>query len=140
MIQEQPQTTLVDLGLITHVIPEDQEPTSLYPHDKLLCWHYRLGHLYNNPSAFSHARNPFAWPASMVRCQSAHGGSRQKTKTPEKQPHGTGRLSPWTNWSPTLMSSSPNLRASSYNNDISMLRFLWTSSLLILLYTSSTTS
>ena len=40
-----PQTTLIDLGLITHMIPEDQEPTSLNPHDKLLRWHYRLGHL-----------------------------------------------------------------------------------------------
>ena len=31
-----PQTTLIDLGLITHVIPEDQEPTSLDPRDELL--------------------------------------------------------------------------------------------------------
>ena len=45
MTQEQPQTTMVDLGPITHVIPEDQEPTSLDPHDELLRWHYRLGHL-----------------------------------------------------------------------------------------------
>ena len=45
MTQGQPQTTLVDLGPITHVIPEDQEPTSLDPHDELLRWHYRLGHL-----------------------------------------------------------------------------------------------
>ena len=50
MTQEQPQTTLVALGQITHVIPEDQEPTS-----KEL------------PSAFLHARNPFAQPASTVR-------------------------------------------------------------------------
>ena len=40
-----PQTTIIDLGPITHVIPEDQEPTSLDPHDELLRWHYRLGHL-----------------------------------------------------------------------------------------------
>ena len=40
-----PQTTLIDLGPITHVIPEDQDPTSLDLHDKLLRWHYRLGHL-----------------------------------------------------------------------------------------------
>ena len=31
-----PQTTLIDLGLITHVIPENQELTSLDPHDELL--------------------------------------------------------------------------------------------------------
>ena len=33
---EHPQTTMVDLGPITHVIPEDQEPTSLDLHDELL--------------------------------------------------------------------------------------------------------
>ena len=43
--QGQPQTTMLDLGPITHVIPEDDEPTSMDPHDKLLRWHYRLGHL-----------------------------------------------------------------------------------------------
>ena len=45
MTQGQPHTTTVDLGPITHTIPEDQEPTSLDPHDELLRWHYRLGHL-----------------------------------------------------------------------------------------------
>ena len=40
-----PSTTLVDLGPISHVIPEDDEPTTLNPHDKLLRWHYRMGHL-----------------------------------------------------------------------------------------------
>ena len=40
-----PMTTQVDLGPITQVIPEDTEPTSLDPHDELLRWHYRLGHL-----------------------------------------------------------------------------------------------
>ena len=34
----EPKTTLVDLGPITHVIPEDQEPTLLDPHDELLRW------------------------------------------------------------------------------------------------------
>ena len=34
------QTTLVDLGPITHMIPEDQEPMTLDPHDELLQWHY----------------------------------------------------------------------------------------------------
>ena len=43
--QGQTQTTMVDLGPITHVIPEDDEPNSLDPHDELLRWHYRLGHL-----------------------------------------------------------------------------------------------
>ena len=43
--QGQPQTTVVDLGHPTHVIPEDQELTSLDPHDELPRWHYRLGHL-----------------------------------------------------------------------------------------------
>ena len=40
-----PMTTRVDLGPIPQVIPEDPEPTSLDPHDELLRWHYRLGHL-----------------------------------------------------------------------------------------------
>ena len=40
-----PQTTIVDLGPITHVIPDDPEPKSLDPQDELLRWHYRLGHL-----------------------------------------------------------------------------------------------
>ena len=40
-----PMTTLVDLGPMSHVIPEDPEPTSLDPHDELLRRHYRLGHL-----------------------------------------------------------------------------------------------
>ena len=41
----QPQTTVVDLGPITHVIPDDPEPKSMDPQDELLRWHYRLGHL-----------------------------------------------------------------------------------------------
>ena len=45
LMTAEPQTTLVNLCLITHVIPDDQEPTSLDPHDELLCWHYHLGHL-----------------------------------------------------------------------------------------------
>ena len=41
----QPQTTVVDLGPITYVIPEDPEPKSLDPQDELLRWHYCLGHM-----------------------------------------------------------------------------------------------
>ena len=40
-----PETSLVDMGPVTHVIPDDKEPTALDPHDELLRWHYRLGHL-----------------------------------------------------------------------------------------------
>ena len=43
--QEHPQNMMVDLGPITHVIPDDQEQTSLDPHDEMLRWNYRLGHL-----------------------------------------------------------------------------------------------
>ena len=39
-----PMTTIMDLGPIPQVIPEDPEPTSLNPHDELLRWHCRLGH------------------------------------------------------------------------------------------------
>ena len=40
-----PMTTIVELGPIPQMIPDDPEPTSLNPHDELLQWHYRLGHL-----------------------------------------------------------------------------------------------
>ena len=40
-----PQATVIGLGPVPHVIPEDQEPKSLDPQDELLQWHYRLGHL-----------------------------------------------------------------------------------------------
>ena len=40
-----PSTTLVNLGLLSHVIPEDNKPTSLSPHDELLRFHYHMGHL-----------------------------------------------------------------------------------------------
>ena len=42
---QEPMTTLVDLDPISHMIPEDPEPTSLDPHDELLRWNYHLGHL-----------------------------------------------------------------------------------------------
>ena len=42
---EAPKTSLVDMGPIAHVIPDDKEPTTLDPHDELLHWHYCLGHL-----------------------------------------------------------------------------------------------
>ena len=74
----EPKTTLVDLGPVTHVIPEDQEPTSLDPHDELLRWHYRLGHLPFDctrqhalkeqlKSVSWPARNPSARPANMAK-------------------------------------------------------------------------
>ena len=40
-----PKTSIVDMGPVSHVSPDDKEPTSLDPHDELLRWHYRLGHL-----------------------------------------------------------------------------------------------
>ena len=40
-----PQTTVLDLGPIPHVIPDEPEPKSLDPQDELLRWHYRLEHL-----------------------------------------------------------------------------------------------
>ena len=45
VMTELPQTSIVDMGPVPHVIPDDKEPTSLDPHDELLRWHYRLGHL-----------------------------------------------------------------------------------------------
>ena len=45
VMTEAPKTSLVDMGPVTHVIPDDKEPTALDPHDELLHWHYRLGQL-----------------------------------------------------------------------------------------------
>ena len=42
---EAPKTSLVDMGPITHVIPDNKEPAAVDPHDELLRWRYRLGHL-----------------------------------------------------------------------------------------------
>ena len=39
VMTEAPKASLVDMGPVTHVIPDDQEPTSLDPHDELLRWH-----------------------------------------------------------------------------------------------------
>ena len=50
-----PMTTIVGLGPIPQVIPEDPEPTSLNPHDELLRWHYCQGHL------------PFEWVKQLAR-------------------------------------------------------------------------
>ena len=45
IMTELPKTSIINMGPVPHVIPDDQEPTSLDPHDELLRWHYRLGHL-----------------------------------------------------------------------------------------------
>ena len=45
VMTEVPKASLVDMGPVTHVIPDEPEPTSLDPHDELLRWHYCLGHL-----------------------------------------------------------------------------------------------
>ena len=39
------KTSIINVGPVPNVIPDDQEPTSLDPHDELLRWHYQLGHL-----------------------------------------------------------------------------------------------
>ena len=45
VMTEGPKTPIVDMGPVTHIIPDDKEPTSLDRHDELLRWHYCLGHL-----------------------------------------------------------------------------------------------
>ena len=45
VITKPPKTSIIDMGPVPHVIPDDQEPTTLDPHDELLRWYYRLGHL-----------------------------------------------------------------------------------------------
>ena len=149
--QGQPQTTLVDLGPITHVIPEDQEPTSLDPHDELLRWHYRLGHLSFEwilqlahsgqlPKRLLTCKKPFCTACQYGKMTKRPWRVKGDDKRPLKSPHGPGKSSPWTNWSPTPQASSPSLRANSRNNVITMLRSSWTSSPDTLLYTSSVVS
>ena len=51
-----PQATVIDMGPITHIIPDDQEPKTLDPQDELLRWHYRLGHLpFDRVKQLAHA-------------------------------------------------------------------------------------
>ena len=45
VMTEAPKTSLVNMGPVAHVIPDDKEPTTLDPHNELLRWHHRLGHL-----------------------------------------------------------------------------------------------
>ena len=45
VMTEAPKTSLVDMGPVAHIIPDDKEPTALDPHDELLRRHYCLGHL-----------------------------------------------------------------------------------------------
>ena len=40
-----PHTTVIDMGPITHVIPDDPEPKSMDPQDEFLWWNYRLRNL-----------------------------------------------------------------------------------------------
>ena len=73
-----PQTTLMELAPVTHVIPDNQETTSLDPHDELLRWHYRLGHLPFDcikqlalkgqlPKRILTSKNSSVWHASMAK-------------------------------------------------------------------------
>ena len=73
-----PQTTVIDMGSIAHVIPKDPEPKSMDPQDELLRWHDRLGHLPfdhikqlanrgSSQNAYLTVTRPFAPLASMTR-------------------------------------------------------------------------
>ena len=45
-MHQTPQTQEFELPeSLINVIPDDREPKALEPHDELLWWHYRLGHL-----------------------------------------------------------------------------------------------
>ena len=88
VMTETPKTSLVDMGPVTHVIPDDQEPTSLDPHNELLRWHCCLGHLPFDcikqlvstgqlPKHLLSCKKPF--------CSACHcGWSREKTRKPPK--------------------------------------------------------
>ena len=129
-----PQTTLIDLGPITHVIPEDQDPTSLDLHDKLLRWHYRLGHLPFEhikqlvlkgqlPKCLLASKKAFCSACQYDKMTKRPWRVKETIKMLPKWPHGLGRLFWWTNWSPTLPASFPSSRASLLINDISTRQF-----------------
>ena len=46
-----PQATVIDIGPITHAIPDNPEPKTFDPQDELLRWHYHLGHLHLTASS-----------------------------------------------------------------------------------------
>ena len=105
-----PKTTLVDLGPISHVIPEDPEPTSLDPHDELLRWHYHLGHLPFDrvkqlaqtgqlPKRLLASKKPFC-AACQYRKMTGRPW-RETTRIPQRRQQDQNRLCPWTNSNPT---------------------------------------
>ena len=109
---EAPKTSLVDMGPITHVIPDNKEPAAVDPHDELLRWRYRLGHLPlivssnsqvqdSSLNIYWHARNPSAPLANTAKCLRDRGGSREKTKKPPKRRQDPGRLFWWISWNRT---------------------------------------
>ena len=78
----QPQITVVDLGPITHDIPEDLEPKSLDPQDELFRWHYRLGHLL-----FDHIKrlpNKGQLPKRLLNCHMPFCAACQYDKMTKK--------------------------------------------------------
>ena len=103
-----PITALMDLSPISHVIPEDPEPTSLDPHDKLLRWHYCLGHLSFDrimqlaqkgqlPKRLLASKKPFCATCQYGKMTRRLGVSRKTTRMQQKQQHGQERLCQWTN-------------------------------------------
>ena len=61
-----PQATVIDMGPMTHVIPDEPEPKTLDPQDELLRWHYRLGHLpFDRVKQLAHAGQ---LPKRMLNC------------------------------------------------------------------------
>ena len=113
VMTEAPKTSLVDMGPVTHVIPDDKEPTALDPHDELLRWHYRLGHLPFDrikqlasagqlPKRLLVCKKPFCsacqYGKMTKRPWRVKGENKRK---PPKRRQDPGRLFRWISWNQT---------------------------------------
>ena len=83
-----PQTTVIDMGPIAHVIPEDPEPKSMDPQDELLRWHYHLGHLTFD--RIKQLANKGQLPKRLLNCHTPFCAACQYGKDDEKTLEGQG--------------------------------------------------
>ena len=132
-----PQATIIDMELITHVIPEHPEPKSLDPQDELLRWHYRLGHLpfdrikqqanYGQlPKRLLTCHTPFCAACQYGKMMKRPWRVKGDNKATAKRPPFPDKWCQWISWSPRHPVSSPSSKESSRNKDTGMPPFLWT--------------
>ena len=148
-----PQASVIDLGPVPHVIPEDQEPKSLDPQDELLRWHYRLGHLlFDRVKQLATKRK---LPKPLLTCPTPFCAACQYGKMTRRPWRVKGDNKGTANMATDpgqivsvdqLESTSPGFIAqlkgtlTSHNNDTSMRRFLSTNTHSLPLFTCKNTS